>query len=134
MAIYTNRIIEKLDPSFDYEVITAFQKDSLEITNEDRQNLNDLINEQNTDKIIITHGTETRVETARYLKERITNKLIIITGAMRPDRFSNSDASVNLGTAIGAANILSEGVYIAMQGIVKSFNEINRDMETGKYY
>lgn len=128
------RVLEKLNPSFEYELITAFQKDSLEIINEDREVLVGLIENLKDDKFIITHGTDTMIETASYLNKHIKNKLIIITGAMLPERFSNSDASINLGSAIGAINILEKGTYIAMHGVVKPFNKINRNLETGKYY
>tara|TARA_R110001583_G_scaffold42275_2_gene134447 strand:+ start:159 stop:644 length:486 start_codon:yes stop_codon:yes gene_type:complete len=128
------RILEKLNPSFEYKLITAFQKDSLEITNDDRNVLVDLIKNLKDDKFIITHGTDTMIETASYLSKYIKNKRIVITGAMLPERFSNSDASINLGSAIGAINILDDGIYIAMHGIVKTFNEINRNLKTGKYY
>jgi L-asparaginase len=128
------RILEKFDPSFQYSILTVFQKDSLEIVEEDLKTLADLINEQEDTKIIVTHGTDTMIETASYLNDRISNKLVIITGAMRPERFKNSDAELNLGSAIGAANILDTGVFIAMHGIVKPFAEMARDMENGKYY
>ena len=128
------RILEKFDPSFQYSVLSAFQKDSLEIAEEDLKSLADLINEQKESKIIVTHGTDTMIETATYLNDAISNKLVIITGAMRPERFKNSDAELNLGSAIGAANILDKGIFIAMHGIVKPFAEINRDMENGKYF
>lgn len=130
----TRRVLEKLNPSFEYEVLTAFQKDSLEITDVDRKKLAGLIIAQREDKIIITHGTDTMIETAGYLSEQIKNKLIIITGAMRPEQFSNSDAPINIGSAIAAANLLDEGIYIAMHGVVKPFNEIKRNLDTGKYY
>lgn len=130
----TTRVLEKLNPSFEYEILTAFQKDSLEITDEDRKKLADLVTTQSADKIIVTHGTDTMIETATYLSETIKNKLVIITGAMRPEQFSNSDAPINIGCAIAAANLLQEGIYIAMHGAVKSHNEIKRDLETGKYY
>jgi len=130
----TNRILEKLNPSFEYTSITAFQKDSLEITADDRALLKELINKQVEDKIIITHGTDTMLDTALYLDNSIKDKLVIITGAMLPERFTNSDASINLGCAIGAVNILEKGVYITMHGVVKPFNEISRNLETGKYY
>lgn len=130
----TKRILEKLNPSFDYELLTAFQKDSLEITDDDRQQLVALIQAQPVNKIIITHGTDTMVETAAYLKKHINNKLIVITGAMRPEQFSNSDAPINMGCAIAAASLLESGVYIVMHGIVKPFDKIKRDMETGQYY
>tara|TARA_R110002049_G_scaffold72237_1_gene186339 strand:- start:5747 stop:6232 length:486 start_codon:yes stop_codon:yes gene_type:complete len=128
------RILEKLNPSFEYKLITAFQKDSLEITNDDRNVLVDLIKNLKDDKFIITHGTDMMIETASYLSKYIKNKCIVITGAMLPERFSNSDASINLGSAIGAINILDNGIYIAMHGIVKTFNKINRNLDTGKYY
>ncbi len=128
------RILEKLNPSFEYKLITAFQKDSLEITNNDRDILVDLIKNLKEDKIIITHGTDTMIETASFLNKHLKSKLIIVTGAMLPERFSNSDASINLGSAIGAINILNKGIYIAMHGVVKSFDNINRNLDTGKYY
>lgn len=130
----TLRILDKLNPSFKYEVITAFQKDSLEITDNDRESLTNLINSREEDKIIITHGTDTMIETAQYLAEKIRNKLIVITGAMRPEQFTNSDAATNLGCAIATANLKERGVFIAMHGIVKTFQAIKRNINTGKYY
>lgn len=130
----TIRILDRLNPSFDYNVITAFQKDSLEITNEDRQKLLELIESSEDDKIIITHGTDTMLDTANYLNEHIKNKLIVITGAMRPERFTNSDAPINLGCAISATNLLDNGIFIAMHGVVKPSNLIKRNLETGKYF
>lgn len=129
-----NRILKKLNPSFEYEVITSCQKDSLEITEKDRINLVDLIKNHKNNKFIITHGTDTMKETAAYIRERIENKLIIFTGSMLPERFSNSEAPINLGCAIATANLLEKGVFIAMHGIVKADTEIIRNLETGKYY
>ena len=74
------------------------------------------------------------IETATYLSETIKNKLVIITGAMRPEQFSNSDAPINIGSAIAAANLLEDGIYIAMHGVVKPYKEIKRDLDTGKYF
>lgn len=130
----TNRILEKLNPSFDYEVVTAFQKDSLEITNEDRQLLADLIQKSDENKFIITHGTDTLIETASFLSQHIENKLIILTGAMRPERFTNSEAPINVGCAIASANLLDRGVFITMHGVVKAYSDIQRNTETGKFY
>jgi len=130
----TFRILEKLDPSFDYEIRTAFQKDSLEITDDDRQKLAEMIKLTENDRFIVTHGTDSIVETADYLNTRLSEELVILTGAMRPERFSNSDAGINLGSAIGAANILDRGIFIAMHGIVKHVSEVKRDMKTGKFF
>lgn len=130
----TNRILEKLNPSFEYEIVTAFQKDSLEITNQDRQHLVDVINSQNCNKFIITHGTDTMIETANYLSNRVKDVCIIITGAMRPERFSNSDASTNLGCAIATAHLIEKGIFITMNGIVKKHTEVKRNLKTGQFY
>ena len=128
------RILKKLNPSFNYEVITACQKDSLELTGGDRQNLAKLIIQGVADAFVVTHGTDTLIETAPFLDSQIENKLVVLTGAMRPERFNNSDAPVNLGTALAAVNLLDHGVYIAMHGIVKLFSEIKRDGTSGKFY
>lgn len=128
------RILEKLNPSFEYEIQTVFQKDSLEIDDNDRQQLADFINKSDYDKIIITHGTDTMQQTAKFLAERIDDKLIVLTGAMLPERFYNSEASINLGAAIGTANLSNRGLFITMHGIVKPYNEIHRNLQTGKFY
>ncbi len=130
----TRRILKKLNPSFEYEILTACQKDSLEITDDDRQELVNLINENSADKFIITHGTDTMVETAHFIFSKIKHKVIVLTGAMRPEQFSNSDAPINVGGAIAATQILEAGVYLFMTGILKSCGEIKRDMESGKFY
>ncbi len=130
----TKRILEKLDPSFDYEIVTLCQKDSQEITKEDRQNIVDYIKNSKGVKFIITHGTDTIIDTGKFLAEMISEKLIILTGAMRPERFYNSDAAINIGTAIGAANLLQYGVYIVMHGVVKPVNDIQRNVESGRFY
>ncbi|MDC3210641.1 MAG: asparaginase domain-containing protein [Saprospiraceae bacterium] len=130
----TRRILEKLNPSFDYEILTTCQKDSLDITDNDRQDLVTLINKNPANKFIITHGTDTMIETANFISSKIKNKVIVLTGAMRPEQFSNSDASVNVGGAIAAIQILNEGVYLFMTGILKSYDKIKRDISTGKFY
>ncbi len=129
-----HRILHTLNPSFDFEVVTICQKDSLEITDDDRALMHRFIKDHKGKKYIITHGTDTMIETARYLGENLKKELVIIIGAARPERFKDSDASFNLGCAIGAINGLKKGVYIAMNGIVKKYDEIERDMETGAFF
>lgn len=130
----TRRILEKLNPSFDYEIITAFQKDSLEVSDEDRAQLVKIIKAQAVQKVIITHGTDTLIETAQYLATQLEEGLIVLTGSMLPERFSNSEAPINIGAAIGVTNILTKGVFISMHGIVKAPHVIKRDLQTGKFY
>ena len=124
------RIFEKVKPEFDYEILTLMKKDSLEITDNDRENILQCCINSKPDKIIITHGTDTIIETAKYLSG-INNKVIILTGAAKPERFNDSDAEFNLGTAVGAINVLNNGVFIAMNGNVISQEKVKRDEITG---
>lgn len=127
-----NRVLEKLNPSFSYQSYEVFKKDSQEITSKDRAKLKALCESIAEDKIIITHGTDTMAETARSLSS--INKTIIVTGAMKPERFSNSDAPINLGAAIAACQTLTVGSYLVMHGVVIPHDQIERDLQTGKYY
>ena len=127
-----DRILTKLNPSFNYVIKSVLKKDSLEITDQDRMLLLEKCKSAKENKIIITHGTDTLSETANFLSE-IKNKTIILTGAMRPERFTNSDADLNIGIAIGGVQSLSHGIYIAMHGLILPYDEISRNMETGQY-
>ena len=126
-----HRVLDRLNPSFEYEVISALKKDSLEITEEDRAHLKQVIMDSGSNHIIITHGTDTMAQTADYLSD--LDKTIVITGAMRPERFSNSDADINIGMAIATVQSKGPGVYICMHGMVLKYDEIDRNMETGQY-
>lgn len=98
------RIMENVNPSFEFEIVPLIQKDSTELTESDREIIHELCENTKTSKIIITHGTDTMIETALKLAD-IENKTIILTGAMRPERFTNSDADFNIGVAVGAINV-----------------------------
>eukprot|EP00567_Pseudictyota_dubia_P007416 CAMPEP_0197436988 /NCGR_PEP_ID=MMETSP1175-20131217/4311_1 /TAXON_ID=1003142 /ORGANISM="Triceratium dubium, Strain CCMP147" /LENGTH=156 /DNA_ID=CAMNT_0042966397 /DNA_START=38 /DNA_END=504 /DNA_ORIENTATION=+ len=123
------RIIPKLNPTFDYEIISVLKKDSMEITDDDRLLLRGRCDTLDCDKIIITHGTDTMGDTASALMN-IERKTVVITGAMRPERFSNSDADINLGMAIAAVQTLDQGVYICMHGRVIPAEKVDRNMQT----
>ncbi len=126
------RILENINPSFDYEILPLMQKDSLDMTDEDRKRLFDCCRQTNYNKIIITHGTDTMIETAFSLSS-IKQKTIILTGAKLPERFSTSDANFNIGVAIGALNAINEGIYIAMNGNVIPYHKVSRDKSNGKF-
>ena len=128
------RILEKINPTFTYEIITAFKKDSLEINSSDRNHLLALIQKQPSTIFIITHGTDTLIKTGKFLEKNLNEQLVILTGALRPERFTNSDAALNIGIAIGAANTLSKGIYIAMNGIIQTANSAKRDKKTDCFY
>lgn len=126
------RILEKIKPGFEYEILSLMRKDSQDISMADREKILDACRRAACDRIIVTHGTDTMIETARTLSA-ITDKTIILTGAMRPERFTDSDAAFNIGVAIGAANTLQPGVYIAMHGRVFSYDRAQRDIATGRF-
>ena len=92
----------------------------------------DTCRQQSNQKIVITHGTDTILETARDLLV-IKDKTIVLTGAMRPERFANSDAPINLGVAIGSVQSLPNGVYVAMHGQTSLAEQMTRDLETGQF-
>lgn len=127
------RILEKVWPTFEYRVVSAMKKDSTDMTDEDRQAIFDLCQQAPEDKIVITHGTDTMPLTAKVLAG-VKGKAIIITGALRPERFSNSDADFNVGTAVGALNMFSEGVYIAMSGRVLPSKYLRKDPVSGNFH
>ncbi len=108
-------ILEEARVCFEYEIKSLLQKDSLDITDDDRNMIFNSVKHEPCDHIVITHGTDTMIETAMVLK-KIKNKTIVFTGAMEPASFKTSDASFNLGCAIAAVQTLAPGVYIAMNG------------------
>lgn len=126
------RILSKVNPNFEFEILPLLQKDSLDITDEDREKIRKACEETDATKIVITHGTDTMVQTAKKLKD-IKGKTIILTGALRPEMFTNSDAMFNVGTAIGALNIIKEGIYIAMNGRIYKWDNCEKNKKTGQF-
>lgn len=121
-------IIPKSNGTFDYEIISLLKKDSLEITDEDRQMLYDKISALDCDKIVITHGTDTIIKSAEKLSG-IPDKTIVITGAMLPEKFITSDAKFNVGMATASVQVLEPGVYVALYGRVAPWNEFSEIYE-----
>lgn len=118
--------------SFDYDVVSMFQKDSLEITDEDRQALKDFIEKDDARVYVITHGTDTMVETAAVLRS-VRDKTIVMTGSLSPARFKTTDAVFNVGLAVGAVQSLQPGVYIAMNGQVFSAGEVVKNRTLNRF-
>ncbi len=107
---------------FDYSVVEATKKDSLDLTDEDRKLIYETVKSQSVDRIVITHGTDTMVKTAEVLNS-ITDKTIVLTGAMLPEKFMTSDARFNIGMATASVQALPHGVYIALYGRVVPWKE-----------
>ena len=115
------------------QLTQLFSSDSLEMTEADR----DLVAHNCTDAperhIVITHGTDTMVETARTLAAKVAGKTVVLTGAMIPIAFGSSDGLFNLGGAITAAQVLPPGVYITMNGRVFPWDRVRKNRSTGVF-
>ncbi len=107
--------------------------DSLSITDHDRQIILQNCLSTKEDKILITHGTDTMVETAKLLAENITNKTIVLTGAMIPYTFGSSDGLFNLGSALAYVQVLPKGIYIAMNGRYFHWDKVRKNLKTGYF-
>ncbi|MBU0946767.1 MAG: asparaginase [Proteobacteria bacterium] len=103
--------------TFAYSVESLMQKDSLDMTEADRKLVHDAVAAEPCARILITHGTDTMLETAKGLLT-IPDKTIVLTGSMQPARLRVSDAFFNVGYAVAAAQLLSPGVYVVMNGQV----------------
>lgn len=112
---------------------TVMMIDSLEMTEADRAVIvqNCLQSEEN--QIVITHGTDTMAETAAALARAVTGKTVVLTGAMIPYAFGSSDGLFNLGSALSFVQVLSAGVYIAMNGKCFPWNRVRKNRERGEF-
>ena len=115
-----------------HRVTQLMRKDSLELTDADRQAIHDAVAASDADKILVTHGTDTMVDTARVLAD-IAGKTIVLTGAMQPATLRNSDAEFNVGFALAATQTLPPGVYIAMNGEVFDPAETRKDRSAHRF-
>ncbi len=115
------------------EVRQICQKDSLDFTDADREDILKAINEQSETRIVITHGTSTMDETAKYLDGKTRGKTIVLTGAMRPFSLGKSDADFNLGGAVIAAQALPAGIYGVMNGCIFNAQDLEKNQKAGRF-
>ena len=125
-------ILQQARVGFEYTVEAIISKDSLDMTDEDRRTLCERVAKDSNQRIVITHGTDTMVETARAL-EAVRGKTIVITGAMQPARFRSTDANFNAGFALAAVQLLPAGVYIAMNGRILGPEEAVKNRAAGRF-
>ena len=113
------------------KIETLMMIDSLKMSKDDRNYIINKCQNEKTDRIIISHGTDTMVETARILAGNIKNKTIILTGAMIPIKFGSSDGLFNLGSALSFIQILNPGIYITMNGRYFNYNNVCKNKKLG---
>ncbi len=126
------RILEELGVGFRFNVIPILRKDSLHITAADRELVRAAIAAQDAQHVLVTHGTDSMVETAKVLAT-LADKTIVLTGALNPARFRGSDAEFNIGTAVGAVQCLPPGVYIAMNGRIWDPRKVRKNVAANRF-
>ncbi len=115
------------------KIRTLMLIDSLDMTDEDRTTILDNCKRVDENQIVITHGTDTMTQTAKILAGADFNKTIVLTGAMIPYKFGSSDGLFNLGGALGFAQTLPSGVYIAMNGRCFDWYKVEKNIKTGMF-
>jgi L-asparaginase len=126
------KLLSIANVKYPFDVIEALRKDSLELTDADRDELYRRVSGLKTSRVVITHGTDTMTTTAARLAG-VQGKTIVMTGALSPARFSESDASFNLGMAFAVAQTAPPGVFIVMNGEVFPAGAVHKDREAGKF-
>ncbi len=125
-------ILKQARLNLDYDVRSVLKKDSLDMTDKDRQRILKKVQTETARHCLIIHGTDTMVETAEVLMP-LRDKVIVLTGAMQPARFRDSDAHFNTGFALAAVLLLEPGVYIAMNGEIFTPGLVQKNREGGRF-
>lgn len=117
---------------FEFVVQSVLRKDSLDMTEQDRALVRDAVEKSPERMVVVTHGTDTMVETAKALRG-IPGKVVALTGSLSPARFKSSDAIFNVAVAVAAVQTLPEGVYIAMNGRVFDPDRVRKNREANRF-
>ncbi len=127
-----NGVLERANVVLDYEVESIIRKDSLDFTDEDRELIRQKVDSTPLERVVITHGTDTMVDTAKVLAN-ISGKTIVMTGSMYPAQFRDSDAVFNIGCAVTAVQILEAGVYIVMNGRIFKPDHVRKNVKLNRF-
>ena len=117
----------------DVAVRTLMMIDSLDMSDADRELIVRSCQQAEETQIVITHGTDTMVETAGAIAAGVSGKTVVLTGAMIPYAFGSSDGLFNLGSALSFVQVLPRGVYVAMNGQYFPWNQVRKNRETGTF-
>ncbi len=125
-------ILEGANVTVEYAVEMLFRKDSLDLTDADRAVIAEWVRETPCRHVLITHGTDTMIQTAQVLQD-IPEKTIVLVGSLRPARFKRSAAEFNIGFALAAVQALAAGVYIAMNGCLFDPEKVRKNREMNQF-
>jgi L-asparaginase len=126
-------VLKEAGVTFEYGVQQLMRKDSIEVTDEDRQLMYDTVEKSECDRFVITHGTDTMVQTGQVLMPLAESRVIVLVGALSPARFRSTDAIFNIGFAMAAAQILPFGVYVAMNGHIFNPNAVVKNRAQNRF-
>jgi L-asparaginase len=126
------QILKQLQVGFKFKVNALMRKDSLHVTDEDRLKIRAEIAASDASHVLITHGTDSMVKTALVLSD-IPGKTMVLTGALNPARFRDSDAVFNIGCAVGALHTLPPGVWIAMNGCIWDPRKVQKNRAKNRF-
>lgn len=126
-------ILHEANVAFDFEVRTLLRKDSLDMTDADRAAIVEGVRSTAARHIVITHGTDTMVQTAQAVEEAVDDKVVVLVGALNPARFRSSDAIFNIGFAMAAVQTLGDGVYVAMNGHIFTPDHVRKNRTANRF-
>ena len=125
---FVEELLHKMNVNISFNVKSLMKIDSLDMTDIHRVEILNYIMNSNSNNFLITHGTDSIVETAIYLK-KISDKTIVLTGSLKPAMFIDNDAIFNVGSALTSAQILKNGVYIVINGQVFNPDNVRKNLE-----
>ena len=125
-------ILQRINVNFDYDVSQVISKDSLDMTDADREEILAAVQAHPANHVIITHGTDTMVDTGQVLKQAL-GKTVVIMGAMQPAIMKLTDADFNLGVAVAAVQALPEGVYLCMNGRIYDVDRVAKNRSESQF-
>jgi L-asparaginase len=127
------QLLEVARSRLDCRISTLMLKDSLDLSDDDRQLIARGCQDAEETRLVITHGTDTMTTTAQLLAKVVPQKTIVLTGAMIPCAFGDSDGLFNLGSALALAQVLPAGIYITMNGQVFAWDKVRKNRELGRF-
>lgn len=126
------KVLKEYPLAIGYQITALMRKDSLDMTDADREIIHDAVKNDGNLRILITHGTDTMTQTAKHLLG-IVNKTVVLTGALEPALFKTSDAIFNIGCALGAVQALPPGIYIVMNGTIFTEPNVRKNVSLNRF-
>ncbi len=126
-------LLKRMGVLLEFEVHSIMRKDSLELTDTDRQLIVDTVIAADSDHILVTHGTDTMVETGKWVLSQAPHKHVVLTGALQPAAFRETDAVFNIGCAIGALQVVGPGAFVAMNGQLFDVTKVVKNVAANRF-